>query len=257
MPLPQRRWYRIADVAKRWSMVLADIEDYALDEMLQLSVFVVDIPVEPNGWELGYDNVRSPQGMLFVNGPQPLQRASLLEIFRAGHAEVRSFRTDRPNQCIYLKSGAPPVIVRREDLILTREERDRFERAHALTIEPAKAVPSDVWHSEDFSRVRVANEWHDFGPKQASVLRLLKAASDSENPWLDGKRLLDEADAATMRLIDLFKRKGIWRQLVIADGKGRYRLNIEFLAPERRKVRFYRIFKSRSTQQLRLPAIGG
>jgi hypothetical protein len=69
--------------------------------------------------------------------------------------------------------------------------------------------------------------------------------------------LLEEADAATMRLIDLFKRKTIWRQLVIADGKGRYRLNIEFLAPERRKVRFYRMFKPRSTPQLRLPALGG
>ena len=45
-------------------------------------------------------------------------------------------------------------------------------------------------------------------------MRLLKAASDSENPWLDGKRLLEEADAATMRLIDLFKRKPVWRQLL-------------------------------------------
>ena len=53
-----------------------------------------------------------------------------------------------------------------------------------------------------------------FRPKQAAVFRLLKAASDSENPWLDGKRLLEEADAATMRLIDLFKRKAIWRQIV-------------------------------------------
>ena len=77
MPLPQKRWYRIADVAKRWNMPLSDIEDYALDGVLQLSVFVVDVPAEANGWELGDDNVRSPQGMLFVNGPQPLQRASL------------------------------------------------------------------------------------------------------------------------------------------------------------------------------------
>ena len=119
MPLPQKRWYRIADVAKRWNLPLSDIEDYALDEVLQLSVFVVDMPAETNGWELGDNNARSPQGMLFVTGPQPLQRASLLEIFRAGQGEVRSFRTERPNQYIYLKSGAPAVIVRREDLRLS------------------------------------------------------------------------------------------------------------------------------------------
>ena len=86
----------------------------------------------------------------------------------------------------------------------------------------------------------MANEWHSFGPKQAAVLRLLDAASGSDNPWLDGKRLLDEANAATMRLIDLFKRKPAWRQLVLADGKGRYRLNCDLLSPEPRRVRFFR-----------------
>jgi hypothetical protein len=256
MPLPQKRWYRIADVAKRWSMSLSDIEDYALDEVLQLSVFVVDVPAEANGWELGDDNVRSPQGMLFVNGPQPLVRSSLLEIFRVGQAEVRSFRTARPNQYIHLKSGTPAVIVRREDLILTREERDRFERDHAVATAAGKPVTTDVWHSDDFTRVRVASEWHSFGPKQAAVLRLLKAASESENPWFDGKRLLEEADASTMRLIDLFKRKPAWRQMIEADGKGRYRLNIDLLSPERRRIRFYRRFKTDFASSGKALAIG-
>ena len=234
MPLPQKRWFRLADVAARWNMPLSDIEDYALDEMLQLSVFVVDVPVETNGSRGGED--RSIQGMPLLNGPQPLQRTSLLEIFREGQAEVRAFRSERPNKHLYVWSGAPAVIVRREDLILTREERDRFEHEHAV----ATGEPSAVWHNDDFTRVRVANEWHSFGPKQAAVLRLLKAASDGGNPWLDGKRLLEEADAATMRLIDLFKRKPAWRQLVEADGKGRYRLNSDLLSPERQRVRFYR-----------------
>jgi hypothetical protein len=253
MPLPQRHWYRIADVAKRWNMSVRDIEDYALDEVLRLSVFVVDLPVEASGWELGDINVRSPQGVLFINGPQRLVRSTLLEIFRVGNAEVRSFPTEKPHQNVHVRFGTSAVIVRREDLILTREERDRFERDHAVSIETGK--PNDVWHSEDFSRVRVANEWHSFGPKQAAVLRLLKAASDTDNPWLDGKRLLDEADSATMRLIDLFKRKPAWRQLILADGKGRYRLNIDFLSPERRRVRFYRQFKQGFTSD-RAAAIG-
>lgn len=255
MSLPQKRWYRIADVAQRWNMPVSDIEDYALDEALQLSVFVVDMPAETNGWELGEDNVRSPQGMLFVNGPQALQRASLLEIFRAGRAEVRCFRSGRPERSIHLKSGAPAVIVRREDLILTREERDRFEREHAL----AAATPAarDVWHSDDFSRARVAGEWHDFGPKQAAVLRLLKTASEGENPWLDGKRLLEAADAETMRLIDLFKRKPVWRQMIEADGKGRYRLSVDVQAPERRRVRFYRGFRAEPASSGKGLAMGG
>ena len=104
MPLPQKRWFRIADVATRWNMPLSDIEDYALDEMLQLSVFVVDVPVEAN-WNSEAARIRSIQGMPLLNGPQPLQRTSLLEIFREGQAEVRAFRSERPNKHLYVWSG--------------------------------------------------------------------------------------------------------------------------------------------------------
>jgi hypothetical protein len=241
MPLPQKHWFRIADVTKRWAMPLSDIEDYALDEMLQLAVFVVDIPAETGSWETGGGgDARLLQDLPILNGPQPLLRSSLLEIFREGQAEVRAFRTTRPSNYLHVRAGAPAVIVRRDDLIVTREERDRFERDHAVATGTNEPATTDVWHSDDFTRVRVANEWHSFGPKQAAVLRLLNAASESDNPWLDGKRLLDEANAATMRLIDLFKRKPAWRHLVLGDGKGRYRLNCDLLSPERRRVRFFR-----------------
>jgi len=244
MALPQKRWFRVADVAKRWAMPLSDIEDYALDDMLQLAVFVVDIPAETGSWETGGGggDTRLLQDLPILNGPQPLLRASLVEIFREGQAEVRAFRTTRPNNYLHVRAGMPALIVRRDDLIVTREERDRFERDHAVATGVSEPAATDVWHSDDFTRVRVADEWHSFGPKQAAVLRLLKAASERDNPWLDGKRLLDEANAATMRLIDLFKRKPAWRQLVLADGKGRYRFNRDLLSPERGRVRFYRTF---------------
>ena len=132
------------------------------------------------------------------------------------------------------------MTVRRDELIVTRDERDRFERDHGTAADAGAPATTDVWHSDDFTSVRVASEWHSFGPKQAAVLRLLKAAGESDNPWRDGKRLLDEADAATMRLIDLFKRKPAWRQFVLADGKGRYRLNPDLLSPERRRIRLFR-----------------
>src|SRR4051812_41366259 len=120
MPLPQKRWFRIADVAKRWAMPLSDIEDYALDEMLQLAVFVVDIPAESGSWETDGDgrDVRLLQDLPILNGPQPLLRTSLLEIFREGQAKVRAFRMPRPNNYLHVRTGVPAVIVRRVDLIV-------------------------------------------------------------------------------------------------------------------------------------------
>ena len=239
MPLPEKRWFRIADVARRWEIPPSDVEDYALDELLQLSVFVIDLPAEAGICERddhGHHHIL--EDMPILNGPQPVCRASLLAIFRDGLAEVSSFRTERPGGYLRVAPHIPPVLVRRDDLIVTREERDRFERAHGGR--DATEAATDAWHSDDFTSVRVDNEWHSFGPKQAAVLRLLKAAAETDNPWRDGKRLLDEAGATTMRLIDLFKRKPAWRRLVLADGKGRYRFSAEFLSPERRRIRLFR-----------------
>ena len=261
MPLPQKRWFRIADVAKRWAIPPSDIEDYALDELLELAVFVVDVPAEAGSWEPGpHGDLPLLQDQPILNGPQPLPRASLLEIFRGGESEVRAFRTTSPHTFLHVAPGVPALVARRDDLIVTRSERDRFEGEHRFVDMPAEAAApaASVWHSDDFSSARIAGEWHSFGPKQAKVLRLLKAAAESDSPWQDGKRLLGEADASTGRLIDLFKRKPAWRQLVLADGKGRYRLNPDVLSPERRRVRLFRrssqpVKRSGRTNQEALP----
>jgi len=241
MPLPEKRWFRISDVAKRWEIPLSDVEDYALDELLQLFVFVVDLQAEAGICERDDHTYHHLilEDMPILNGPQPLCRGSLLEIFRDGRAEVRSFRTGRPGGYLRVASHVPALIVRRDDLIVTRKERDRFERLHGGGAD-TNQTPSDAWHSDDFTQVRVDSEWHSFGPKQAAVLRLLKAAAETDSPWRDGKRLLDDAGATTMRLIDLFKRKPAWRRLVLPDGKGRYRLSADFLSPERRRIRLFR-----------------
>ena len=78
------------------------------------------------------------QDLPILNGPQPLFRSSLAEIFREGQAEVRSFRTKLPDTYLHLRSDTPVLIVRPGDLIVTREERDRFEGAHGT--ESAAAV---------------------------------------------------------------------------------------------------------------------
>ena len=241
MPLPQKRWFRMAEVAERWSVKPADLEDYALDEMLQLSVFVVDLPAEYGSWE-GRTMGEDPciQDLPILNGPQSLLRSSLLDIFRDGQAEVRAFRTERPNTYLHIRSDVPPMVVRRDDLIVTRAERDRFEREHGSVSTPDNLLVAEFVHNEDFTKVRVAGEWHSFGPKQAAVLRRLRLACETDHPWRDGKGLLCDVGSTTLRLADLFKRRPVWRQLVQADGKGSYRFSPSALTPERARIRVFR-----------------
>jgi hypothetical protein len=64
------------------------------------------------------------------------------------------------------------------------------------------------------------------GVVQAQVVRTLHAAALTDQPWLDGKRLLCEAGATSMRMSDVFKSKTGWRDLIVSDRRGRYRLRL-------------------------------
>lgn len=248
MPLPQKRWFRLAEVAKRWSMAVSDLEDYALDEMLQLAVFVVDLAAEMGSWEgNGQRACLSVEDLPILNGPQALLRSSLLAIFRDGQAEIRAFRQQQPNTYLHVRFDVSGILVRRDDLIVTREERDRFEREHGAVATPEALPKLEIFHNEDFTRISVAGEWHAFGPKQAAVLRQLKLAATTNDPWRDGKRLLRDIGSTTLRLSDLFKRRPVWRQIVQANGKGSYRLNACVMPSEMRRIRLFR--KSGSSLQ--------
>jgi hypothetical protein len=228
----------LPEIAKRWSMAVSDLEDYALDEMLQLSVFVVDLPAESGIWE-GAQRVL--HDLPILTGPQPLPRSSLLEVFRDGQAEVRAFRTEEPSTYLHIRTDVPGVVVRRDDLIVTREERDRFETEHAATSAPAAPpTAAENWHNDDFTRVLFGGAWHKFGKKQAAVLRLLKASREKGEPWCEAQQLLTEAKANSLRLVDLFRHKPVWRQLIEANGNGGYRMNVTMLSPEPGRVRLFR-----------------
>jgi hypothetical protein len=195
------------------------------------------MPAEAGIWEGSQSALHD---LPVLNGPQPLLRGSLLEVFRDGQAEVRAFRTAQPNTYLHIRSDVSSMVVRRDDCIVTREERDRFEREHGSFSAPDTLPVGEISHNEDFTKVHVAGDWHSFGPKQAAVLRLLNRASDTDDPWRDGKRLLGDIGSTTLRLADLFKRRPVWRQLVQADGKGCYRFAATALPSERHRIRLFR-----------------
>jgi hypothetical protein len=65
------------------------------------------------------------------------------------------------------------------------------------------------------------------GHVQAQVIRLLHQAALSDKPWCDGKTLLSEAVATSLRMSDVLKTQRQWRHFVMSDGRGRYALRLK------------------------------
>lgn len=230
MPLPLKPWFRVAEIAERWGLTAGDIEDYALDEQLELSVLMVGVAVE-EGVPLPSGDGGKPamsEGQIMLNGPQRLLRVSLLEIVRNGQAEIHRFGPAQPGGYVRLPREAPPKLVRREDLLMTRAERDRFEQEHGLgpKVLPAIPLPAVLQHESDFRVLHFRGETWNLGPMQASVVRQLHEAWSAGQHWMSGKQLLTKAGANTLRMRDLFKTHPGWQTLLLSDGRGHYRINL-------------------------------
>lgn len=80
-------------------------------------------------------------------------------------------------------------------------------------------------HWSDYRYVKMRGLEFKLGPKQAQVVKLLHAASQTDEPWVHGKVLLGDS-IASKSVYELFKSKKNWRELIESDGHGRYRLNL-------------------------------
>ena len=81
-------------------------------------------------------------------------------------------------------------------------------------------------HSADYRHVRFNDRDYHFGDVQAKILEMLHDASRSRNPWVHGKTLIYESGSQAIRLRDIFKHKHDWRNIIISNDRGYYRLNI-------------------------------
>ena len=60
MPPPTKRYYRLAELAERWGVQIADIACHVLDEELEISVLTIALSAEVGRFE------ETPDGILAV-----------------------------------------------------------------------------------------------------------------------------------------------------------------------------------------------
>ncbi|WP_111417037.1 hypothetical protein [Rhodoplanes roseus] len=251
MGLPPKSYFHLTEIAERWSASIQDLACYTLDGLLEIAIMTIGTRVEIGRFEMGDRGVfRFPEGEKILHGPQAVVSSDLWPVFRTGAGKISRFKPGKTGGYIDLSEDIEPMAVTLQDLLVTRAERDRFEGAHGLcgaatTDEPSGNASEEraFLQRNNYAEVVINGEAFRLGLLQASIVRELHRASQSDNPWRHGKELLANSNAQTMRMVDLFKTKQNWRTLIASDGRGYYRLNLPDRPTPRPSHSAYRRFR--------------
>lgn len=245
MPMPRKSYFHLREIEKRWSVSTSDIACYVLDGLLEIAVWTMATKAEA-GQLLCSDGAWHYEAMDYpvLNGPQAVISADLWPVFRTGTGRIEQLKPLQPDT--YRRLAGGPLLVTLEDLLVTREERDRFERVCELALEPDALQPNErpadgsaFRHSAGYAKVFLSGVEFDLGPRQASVVKQLDEARQRGEPWVHQNDLMSGAKAKSPRLVDLFRGKANWRTLIRGDDRGSFRLNLPD-APVRSHNRAYR-----------------
>ena len=251
MGLPPKSYFHLTEIADRWNASIQDLACYTLDGLLEVAVMTIGVRVETGRFEVSRRGLfRVPEGEKILHGPHPVVSSDLWPVFRSGAGRITRFKPRCADGYIDLSEDIEPLAITLQDLLITRAERDRFETTHGLVSGEAKnqqsAEPTaESWFIQrnNYAEVVLNGEIFRLGLLQASIIRELHQASQSDNPWRHGKELLANSNAQTLRMVDLFKTKPNWRTLIASDGRGYYRLNMPNRPAARLTHRAYRRFQ--------------
>lgn len=236
MNLPERRYYYIPELIKRWPCEAEDVHYCIEAGHLEVRIWLDNIPVE----EIMI--VAEPSGRLSkhaisctrLNGNYSLYPEDCRKVLRRGDSRLKRVCHARPEHFYSVKESHQfPMMM--TDLIILKEEARRFEKAHGLQSRkssmpgpnnPVPEIRGTFDCSPDYHMVKLRGRTYYFGYMQSSVIKQLHQANKNGKPWCNGKTLLHKAGSSTLRLADLFKSQKDWRELVLSNKRGQYRLNI-------------------------------
>lgn len=223
MSLIEKDYFTLPEMMERWGLPRADVVYLAENGRLRLSVRVFGLPIERGDIEETEDGhwFRIPYDRSRLDGLLELTARDAFSLFRDGEVAVQHFHAEG-NEYVDL-TEPEPFVVREVDVVISRAERNRFERTLNLS-RPVSAPIGRLRQINDYREVRLGDEVFHLGAIQASVVKQLHAAARAGNPWRNGKELLTAAGSHSVRLGDVFKSQPRWRQLIESNGRGQYRL---------------------------------
>ena len=222
----EKAYFTLPEILDRWSISEADLIYLAENDKLRLSVRVFGVPLELGDYEKTHEgeHFRVPTEQSRFSGLLDLYAQDVFQLFRCSEVHLSEFRTPRASYAT-LYGEADPIFVMIGDLLLRREERDRFEAETGfLGAETGPQLPV-FSASPDYQDVRCSGHQFRLGPIQAQVVRALHEAARRGEAWQSGKEILSAAGSKSLKMSDVFKSQKQWRSLIESNGRGNYRLN--------------------------------
>jgi hypothetical protein len=235
MPLPEREYFTLNEIETRWEITRSDALYYAENGLVRFATRIFGAVVETGIIETEPDGrwFRLPEEHMRYSGLLTLRACDLATIFRRGSASINFFDPgdDRYGDIVAPADG---IEVRVADLVVTRAERDRFERVHSLgqTVRAngVKAGPLllAVDCSIDGSWIRVRGQEYLFsGLLQKMAIRRLYDALRDGSPRLSMQALLEEIESRSQHISQVFSGADPrWRRIV-GYGRGHIWLKID------------------------------
>lgn len=221
----EKAYFTLPEVLARWSMPEVDLVYLAENDQLRLSVRILNLPIEFGDFE-GTDDGRCfsiPTERSLFNGLLDLHVQDVFQLFRLGEVSITRFLTAKADYaCFY--GSRECLKIRKPDLVLRREERDRFEAATGFGGASGMKPAGEFHASANYQSVRCHGREFRLGPIQAQVVRILHAAAKQGDPWQSGKAVLSQAGSRSLKMADVFKSKKDWPLLIESNGRGAYRL---------------------------------
>ena len=239
MPLPRKEYFPVHEVADRWKVKESDIEYYAVNRQLFLSVHLNREFVEQGRFFRNQCGTyyRVPYGRNIYTGLKTVMSEDVYKIFKNTGSDLSGFRPSKGFEYARImdKNGETgQIFVKPNEIVISRAERDRFEKIHGITVlnKLQKKTRGAFFQENDFRVVYIGDTEWALSPTQAIVVKQLYEAAQTPDPWMNGKMLLHKAEAESFRMRDIFKSLKAWKDLVISDGRGYYKLNIQDVMAE-------------------------
>lgn len=224
----EKQYYSLGEILKRWSIDEEDLIYLAENNQVRLSIRVFNQFLEFGDYDADIDGARFrvPYEERVFSGLLDLHDCDVFQLFRCGEAHLKEFRYDRCGYAAFPETHTPQYVVI-GDLLMRRHERDHYEIQSGFPNGDRQTPEQKFMYDTGYREVRNRGFRFQLGAIQAEVVRVLHAAAEAGQPWQNGKTILTAAGSRSLKMVDVFKSKPEWRELIQSDGRGNYRLRFD------------------------------